>query len=87
MPALSNHLIAAWAWLAGLSGAAALIAVAMGQGLPRKVAGAAILLLALLKARVILSRYLDLDRAPGWLSGFSWAVTLWAVAVLGLYLV
>ncbi len=87
MPALSNRLIVAWGALAGLSGGVALIALAMEHGVPRKAAGAAILLLALVKARVILARYLELERAPGWLSGFSWAVTLWAAAVLGLYLV
>lgn len=87
MPALSNRLIAAWAWLAGLSGLAALIALGVGQGVPRRAAGAALLVLAVFKARVILARYLDLDRARAWLSGFGWAVTLWAALVLGLYLV
>jgi hypothetical protein len=55
--------------------------------LPRPAAGAAILAQALVKARVILARYLGLDAAPSWLSGFTTVLGLWALLMLGLYLV
>lgn len=88
MPRFSTSLIAAWAWLAGLSVLAALVAhAAAGQGTIRAAAGVAILTLAIVKARVILARYLDLAQAPGWLRGFVWVIVLWALSVLGLYLV
>jgi nitric oxide reductase NorF protein len=83
----SKYLAGAWLWLVGFSLAAALMAAAMANGLPRPAAGAAILVLALLKARVILARYLGLVSAPPWLSGFTWVIGLWALLMLGLYLV
>ena len=83
----SKYLLGAWAWLVGLSLAAALVAATMTAGLPRPVAGAAILALALIKARVILACYLGLDAAPSWLSGFTTVLGLWALLMLGLYLV
>lgn len=87
MPEQSKPLVIAWGWLAGLSLLAALIAQAPGFGLPRTVAGVAILALALAKARVILARYLGLAQAPSWLRGFMWVVGLWALLILGLYLI
>ncbi len=86
MPRPSRSLVLAWLGLAGLSGVAAAIALAAGQGLARPVAGVAIMAVALLKARIILSRYLGLDRAPGWLSGGMWGIGAWALVILALYM-
>ncbi len=88
LPRPSRRLIRAWALLVALSLAAALVvAAASGAGLPRQFAGAAILALALAKARVILARYLGLEAAPSWLAGICWVTGLWALVALGLYLV
>lgn len=80
---LSPPLLKAWLWLTGLS----LLAAAATQApVPRWMAAAAILLLALLKARIILARYLDLHRAPGWLTGAVLVFAIWTLLVFGLYL-
>ncbi|MCA0872492.1 nitric oxide reductase F protein [Seohaeicola saemankumensis] len=81
---LSEPLVKAWAALIALSLGAALLTV---LGLPARVTGAAIVLVALAKARVILARYLGLDAAPGVLRGFTMVLGLFAALVLGLYLV
>ena len=73
--------------LIALSGGSALVSMLVGNGLNRSLAGTAILLLALLKSRVILSRYLGLWQAPRWLRGFSITLSFFAVLLLGLYLV
>ncbi|MBC7153389.1 MAG: nitric oxide reductase F protein [Rhodobacteraceae bacterium] len=49
-------------------------------------AGALILALAWLKARVILARYLGLAAAPFWRRGFEVALALFCLLLLGLYL-
>ncbi len=49
-------------------------------------AGAAILLLAWAKARIILARYLGLASAPFWRRGFEIALAGFALLLLGLYL-
>ena len=49
-------------------------------------AGGVILLLAWLKARVILGRYLGLVAAPSWRRGFGLALALFCLLLLGLYL-
>lgn len=86
MESFDKTLLTGWMWLIILSALAALISALTGQILPRTLAGSAILILALLKARVILSAYLGLREVPGWLSGFSLVITLWGLTVLGLYL-
>ena len=48
---------------------------------------ATILLLALFKARLILARYLDLQRAPGWLTGATLVFAIWTLLAFGLYLI
>ena len=83
----TDPLLCAWAALIALSGCSAVVSALVGEGLNRSVAGAAILLLALLKSRVILSRYLGLWQAPGWLRGFSITLSFFAALLLGLYLV
>lgn len=81
---LSPPLLKAWLRLTGLS---LLAAVATLAPLPRWTLAAAILLLAFLKARIILARYLDLGAAPGWLSGATLVFALWTLLAFTLYLV
>lgn len=81
---LSKPLVKAWLWLTGLS---LLAATATLTPMPRWLLAAAILLLALLKARLILSRYLDLHRAPGWLTGATLVFAIWTALAFGLYLI
>jgi hypothetical protein len=50
------------------------------------VLGTLILAVAFLKARLILVRYLGLDRAPGWRRGFEGAIGAFMVLLAGLYL-
>ncbi len=50
------------------------------------VAGVLILLLALFKARIILSRYLGLSQVPTWRRGFNLSLSLFCLMLLGLYL-
>lgn len=49
-------------------------------------AGTVILGLALIKGRIILSRYLGLDSAPFWRRGFNFGLTIYALSLLALYL-
>lgn len=77
----------AWAWLIVLSGGSAVVALLVDQGMDRRIAGTVILGLALLKSRIILSRYLGLAGAPSWRRGFNMVVTLFCLILLGLYLI
>lgn len=81
----------AWIWLVALSlGSTALsVAVASGAtgGRLATAAGAAILALAWAKARLILTRYLGLAEAPFWRRGFEIVLGLYALGMLGLYLI
>jgi hypothetical protein len=63
-----------------------MVSAFVGIGLNRNMAGVAILLLALLKSRVILSRYLGLWQAQSWLRGFNITLCFFAALLLGLYL-
>ena len=83
---LTDPLRRAWLSLLLLSGLSALVAELAGRGLDRRLIGAVILLLALIKARVILSRYLGLAAAPGWLRGFTLTIWIFGLLLLGLYL-
>ncbi len=49
--------------------------------------GTVILLLAWLKARVILGRYLGLSQAPFWSQGFGISLAVFCLILLGLYLI
>lgn len=84
---LSDPLNKAWFALVALSGASAVVAELAIGGLDRRVVGAVVLLLALMKARVILSRYLGLAEAPSWRRGFNLVLTLFCLLLLGLYLI
>ncbi len=77
----------AWIALLVLSGASTLIAALVTTGAAPAAVGAAILLLAWAKSRIILSRYLGLWRAPAWRAGFNWVLGLYCLLLLGLYLI
>lgn len=81
---LSRPLLKAWLYLTGLSLLAALVTL---TPMPRWALAATILLLALFKARLILARYLDLQRAPGWLTGATLVFAIWTLLAFGLYLI
>ncbi len=83
----SNPLARAWLFLLLLSGASTVLAVLVAQGLSQTAIGAAILLVAWMKARVILSHYLGLRQAPAICAGVSWVLAFYCAALLGLYLV
>lgn len=80
---MRDPLTRAWAALVLLS--AASTAVAM-LPVARPVAGVAVLALAGVKARVILTRYLGLARAPAIRRGFDVVLALFLTGALGLYL-
>ena len=82
-----DTLTKAWIWLIALGGGSAVVAVLVGEGLDRRIAGAAILLLALLKSRTILSRYLALDEAPSLRRGFNLVLSIFFALLLALYLI
>lgn len=81
-----DALTRAWIALVALSGASALVAAMAGAQIDRRLAGAVVLALALVKSRVILSRYLGLWRAPSWRRGFNLSLTLFGLLLLALYL-
>jgi cytochrome c oxidase subunit IV len=74
----------AWGVLIALSLGSALVTVLV---LDRRIGGALVVGLALLKARVILSRYLGLDAAPRWRRGFNLTLGLFCAVLLGLFLI
>lgn len=82
-----SPLTRAWIVLLALSGGSTLIAAAVTAGIAPVIAGAAILMLAWLKSRVILSRYLGLWQAPAWRAGFNAVIGLYCLLLLGLYLI
>ncbi|WP_347265916.1 nitric oxide reductase F protein [Paracoccus sp. (in: a-proteobacteria)] len=78
----------AWLALIGLSAVSTVIALVLprldANGL--KAASAVILVIAWLKARVILSRYLGLAAVPAIGRGFGLVLALFMLAAIGLYL-
>ncbi|MCW2307741.1 hypothetical protein [Rhodobium gokarnense] len=83
-----DPLICAWILLIALCLGSTAIALAVGSGLgpvALTAAGAAILLLSWLKARLILNAYLGLAAAPFWRKGFEITLALYALLLLGLY--
>lgn len=83
---LDRTLLTTWTWLIALSGGSAIVAYLTTHGIDRRMTGAVILALALVKARFILSRFLGLSQAPGWLGGFTWVIGLVSALILGLFL-
>ncbi|MCG7520968.1 cytochrome C oxidase subunit IV family protein [Ruegeria sp. Ofav3-42] len=79
-----NALTSTWLSLLALSLATALLTLLSA---PPELVGAGILILALIKARVILARYLDLAESPAWLCGFTMVLTGFSVVIFALYLI
>jgi hypothetical protein len=73
----------AWAWLLTLSAASTALAA---SGLAGPALALPILMLAGLKAHVILRDYLGLSVAPGWLRGFDLGLALLILTFAGLAL-
>lgn len=85
---MRNPVIRAWVWLLGLSLLSTGLALLVDQRLSGgavTLAGAAILTLSWLKARVILSDYLGLRAAPFWRRGFGMVLAIYMLVLLGLY--
>ena len=75
-----------WGLLIGLSLASTGLAARVSQGQTGQAALAVILLLAWIKAHLILRDYLGLGRSPGILRGFDIVLGLVMLAMLGLAL-
>lgn len=76
----------AWGALIVLSLGATLLSFAEIWAIWPIPAGIAVLALAWLKARIILSQYLGLVAAPSWRRGFEFALAALCLLLLGLYL-
>ncbi len=90
---LKDKLIRAWVALLVLSATSTAVAIFIDRGKTASganwvpvAAGMVILLLALIKGRIILSRYLGLETTRFLRRGFNTALTLYALVLLGLYL-
>ncbi len=90
---MQDRLIRAWISLLVLSTASTGVAMFIDRGAtggnPGRIAaisGVIILTLALIKARIILSRYLGLETTRFWRRGFNFVLTVYALLLLGLYL-
>lgn len=77
----------AWGSLIALSLASTLLSLPAVWTQWPMATGITVLLLAWLKARVILMRYLGLAAAPTWRRGFDFALAVLCLLMLGLYLV
>lgn len=84
---IADPLWRAWGALVGLGFATTAAAWGIEAGVAPTALGAAILGFAFLKARLILLRYLGLERVPAWRRGFLGAIGLYLLLLLGLYLV
>lgn len=80
-------LLRAWLLLLLLGAGSTLFAVLDLRGVAPAAVGGLILMLSWLKARIILSRYLGLWRAPTWRAGFDWVLGFFCLLLCGLYLV
>ena len=76
----------AWILLIALGILSVVAAGLVDVGIDRRITGAMVLLLALFKARVVLSQYLGLWAAPSWRRGFNLTLTAFCLLLLGLYL-
>lgn len=84
---MTNHaLIAGWLALLIFSFGSTLLSLWPLPPQWQALAGAMILALAWLKARVILRRYLGLASAPFWARGFGVSLAVFCALLLGLYL-
>lgn len=82
----TDPLTCAWIILIFLSVLSAFAAELVNASIDRRITGVMVLILALFKARVILSRYLGLWAAPSWRRGFNLSLTAFCLLMLGLYL-
>ncbi|WP_296764194.1 nitric oxide reductase F protein [Sediminimonas sp.] len=82
----TDPLLRAWGWLIVFSLGSTVVSLWHWPPHLAAVAGAAVLTLGWLKARVILARYLGLAAAPFWHRGFGIALALFCLLLLGLYL-
>lgn len=80
-------LLQTWGVLIGLSLGSTGLAALVSHGQVGQVAAAAILMLAWIKAHLILKTYLGLGRIPPVLRGFDIMLALTMIAMLGLALV
>lgn len=80
---LSDPLSRAWLALLALSLAGALLTLVP---VPQALIGAGVLILALVKARLILSRYLELGQSPAWMRGIGTVLTGFVLLLLALSL-
>lgn len=88
-----DRLFQAWVMLLAFSVVSTGVAVLIDRGNAQgtigwvnAAAGTAILGLALIKGRIILSRYLGLESTRFWRRGFNFGLTVYALVLLALYL-
>lgn len=81
----SRDLVATWVILVGLCAGTTFLTVFKGTGFDRSWLALCILLLAGLKVRLILGRYLGLRASRFWTRGFDLATGLFLVVCFGLY--
>jgi hypothetical protein len=77
----------AWGGLVALSLTSTLLSLPGVWAHWPAVSGITILVLAWLKARIILSQYLGLAAAPFWRRGFNFALAVLCLLMMGLYLI
>ena len=82
-----DPLLRSWCLLLGFSLASTAAAISVDAGLLGPLAGTVILVLAYLKARLILANYLGLAGAPFWRRGFNLAIGLYMMLLMALYLI
>lgn len=83
---MARDILRAWLWLLALSLGSTAITLWHWPPQMTVPAGTAILVLAWVKARVILARYLGLAAAPFWRRGFELSLALFCLLLLALYL-
>jgi membrane protease YdiL (CAAX protease family) len=82
-----KYIYVAWVCLIALSFASTLLSLPGHWANWPVVTAVAVLTLAWLKVRIILSRYLGLAAAPSWRRGAEFALAMLCLLLLGLYLV
>jgi len=81
----SKQMIEAWGLLVALSLATTVLTLIEASGHVRLVIGGAVLVLAGLKARIILSRYLHLAHSAFWMRSFDMAIGLFLLIAFALF--
>lgn len=84
---MTDPLTRAWLALIALGLATTALAARIGETGSTPWLGALILAIALLKMRLILTRYLGLAEAPFWRRGFTATLAAFVLLLLALYLV